>query len=95
MDSTSNETKDDNSDVKRKDLDKISVITIPQSNINCFFCILILLNILLNLSNGAFSTLMKPIADKLKVNEISLGLITCIFFVGQVVGIFIIISIFL
>lgn len=67
--------------------DNIRTFEITDKQIYSFYGIIFTVNILINMSNGAFSTLMGEIEKKLDIQSNSiLGFMSSMFFIGQVIG---------
>lgn len=67
--------------------DEKTVFQITNKNINYVFAIFAFSSVVINMSNGSFSALMPSIESKLKIESTTdLGLISSMFFIGQVVG---------
>jgi hypothetical protein len=67
--------------------DNKSVFEIDNKKVYFIYSLLFTLNILINMSNGTFSTLMGRIEKELEIQSNSmLGFMSSLFFIGQVIG---------
>ena len=87
---SNNQINKDNNFVKIVD-DNSKINEISNKKIYFIYAIFFLINVVINMSNGTFSTLMNTIIKELDIKSDSIiGFISSIFFLGQVLGIFII-----
>ena len=87
---SNNQINKDNNFVKIVD-DNSKINEISNKKIYFIYAIFFLINVVINMSNGTFSTLMNTIKKELDIKSDSIiGFISSIFFLGQVLGIFII-----
>jgi MFS family permease len=67
--------------------DEKTIFQITNKNIYYVFAIFAFSSVVINMSNGAFSALMPSIETKLKIESTTdLGLVSSMFFIGQVIG---------